>query len=262
MGFYNVTEVCYPAQGFTEYRLFSHGVKTDFQRVQKKDELEDDSIEDYESLEDLEWAKLMKHERSVRESSKRSKQMIYQLARANMWEYFITLTFDRTVVDSSDYSVVTKYIGQLFHNFRTFAPDLKYLLVPELHSDHIHYHIHGLISNIGSLKFVNSGHKDLTGNIIYNISNYHGGFSTATAVKDVHKVSSYISKYITKSLTESLLGKRRYWASKNLDKPIVKQYNMETDIAKETILAGNVIYTKSISCALSGNTIQYIQIQD
>ena len=66
MGFYNVTEVCYPAQGFTEYRLFSHGVKTDFQRVRKKDELEEDSTEEYESLEDLEWAKLMKHERSVR----------------------------------------------------------------------------------------------------------------------------------------------------------------------------------------------------
>lgn len=265
MGFYNVTEYSYPAQGITEFRIFSHGVKTDFIRsksISVDDLAEADDLLGIDKSDDAEWLVQMKHDRSVRESAKRSKQTIYQLARANIWDYFLTLTFDRSVVDSSNYSEVVTYIGKLFNHYRDIAPDIKYLLVPELHSDMIHYHVHGLISNIGNLKLVDSGHKDFTGNIIYNLKNYHGGFSTVTAVKDVRKVSSYITKYITKSLTDSLMGKRRFWASKNLDHPIVKQYNLETDILKDTLLAGNVIYTKSVSCALSGNTIQYIQISD
>ena len=256
MGFYNVTEFSYPSQGFTEYRIFSHGVKTGYLR-EKTNKIDTEFID-----EEPEYILELKHDRSVRESAKRSKQTIYQFARANIWEYFVTLTFDRSIVDSSVYDCVAKYVGTYLHNLRRVAPNLKYLFVPELHSDGIHYHVHGLVADCSDIAFIDSGHVDATKNIIYNMPSYHGGFSTATKVKDVSKVSSYITKYITKSLTFSLKGKRRFWASKNLNKPIIKQYNLETDIVKQSILSNNVIYVKTVLCPQSGNIIQYLQVHD
>ena len=44
-------------------------------------------------------------QRSLYVSMNRSKQMIYGIARANKWDYFLTLTFDRNLVDSSDYKI-------------------------------------------------------------------------------------------------------------------------------------------------------------
>ena len=48
------------------------------------------------------------HERSVSVSMKRAKQKIYDLSRANEWEYFVTLTFDPNKVHRYDYTDCVK----------------------------------------------------------------------------------------------------------------------------------------------------------
>ena len=141
-------------------------------------------------------------------------------------ELFVTITFDPEKVDRSNYYDVTKRLSFWLKNIKKrYAPDLTYLLVPELHKDKKSFHFHGLFANIGDMTMLKSGlEKD--GNTIYNVNDYKLGFSAATRVKDNSKVCSYISKYITKELCTVTEGKKRYWASRNLNRVKAKEFYM------------------------------------
>ena len=69
-------------------------------------------------------------------SIKQTKNRIYDIARSIKWEWFITLTFDRSKVFSNDYDIVTRELTKfLNHLSQRQCPNLKYLIVPELHAD-------------------------------------------------------------------------------------------------------------------------------
>lgn len=181
-------------------------------------------------------------ERSLQVSVNRSLNSVYQIARANIWDYFVTITFNPDIVDSTDYSAVTHILsGWLNAVKHTYAPDMKYLFVPELHTDGRKYHFHGLISQVGNLPLVDSGRATKEGNVIYNIANYRFGFTTATRVGDSAKACGYLVKYLTKELSCSTPGKKRYWCSKNVCRPVVKEFNFNDEEFKQ-ILDDNVDY--------------------
>lgn len=164
-------------------------------------------------------------------SIKQTKNRIYDIARANEWEWFITLTFDRKKKDSSDYDEVTKSLQNFLENIRKRqCPNIKYLIVPELHADGKHYHFHGLLANCNNLCFTYSGHCDKKSNKpIYNIAKWTCGFSTATQIEDSSRASSYITKYITKECCIILKNKKRYYASHNVNKPIEEYVIVDFD---------------------------------
>lgn len=90
-----------------------------------------------------------------------TKNRIYNIARSNTWQWFITLTFDRNKVESSDYDIITQRLHKFLSNLQQRkCPDMKYLIVPELHKDGEHYHFHGLISGVDNLRFCFSGRFD------------------------------------------------------------------------------------------------------
>lgn len=158
----------------------------------------------------------MREQHSIQNSLSRSKNKVYHLARSNSWEWFFTLTFNPDLVDSFDYSEVTAKLSKWLNNLKSrYAPDLKYIFVPEKHKSG-RWHFHGLVSNTGNIGFTDSGHRT-HGIIIYNVGQYRLGFSTATPIQDVQKSVYYITKYFTKDLVSATKGKKRYWASKNLD---------------------------------------------
>lgn len=201
-------------------------------------------------------------EGSSRSSMNRTIQKIYEISRANMWEYFLTLTFDRKKIDSSNYDLLCDKVSKWINNLRTrYAPDLKYIIVPELHKDGIHYHFHGLLSNIGNIKLVDSGIKK-NQHTIYNLANWKYGFSTVSKVKDTNKVSSYITKYITKELCLVSKNKRRYWASKNLDRAKVRVYNLPAeDISKFIDRNEHLIkHASTVVIEKAGLSINYIEL--
>lgn len=155
-------------------------------------------------------------ERSKQVSLNRSKQNLIGICRANKWDFFITFTFNPRLVNSANYEEVCLKAGKWLNNLKhRKCPDMKYVLVPELHKDGEHYHLHGLIADCAGLQLRMSGKTDRKGNIIYNIPAWKYGWNTATAVGHSGKVSSYISKYITKDTEGLLHGRRRYWASHN-----------------------------------------------
>ena len=163
----------------------------------------------------------MKKERSVRNSLKRSKNEIFTLARQCKWEYFVTLTFNEKCVDRLDFDACMKKARQWCNNqHKRYANGLQYLFVPEQHKKG-GWHIHGLFARVGNITFVDSGHKTQKGQTVYNVGGWRYGFSTAIKVYDTHGISGYITKYVTKDLCEDMQGKRRYFRSNNISKPLV-----------------------------------------
>lgn len=212
MGF-NIKVIEYP-NGSVQIRQYSTPIGTNPKPKGHKQNIEDE-LDESRSLNN-EWR-----------SASRTKQMIYQYARCGFWEWFITLTFSNNV-DRYNYDECNKLVRQWLNNQRKrYAPDLKYLIVPEKHKDGA-WHFHGLLANTGNMTFKDSGHK-VKGDTIYNMTAYRYGFTTATKVKDIHKVSNYIGKYITKSLCDQTKGKNRYFVSKNMPLPNVTYYFVPPD---------------------------------
>ncbi len=158
----------------------------------------------------------LKKERSKKYSMNRTINRVYHLARSNVWEWFVTLTFAPEKVNSFDYDDCVNKLKRWIDSIRRFAPDLKYIFVPEKHESG-RFHFHGLMANCDGIDIVDSGHKDKKGRTVYNIGKYKLGFSNATKVSDNSRVTKYISKYITKELCAVSAGKKRYWCSRNLD---------------------------------------------
>lgn len=185
--------------------------------------------------------------RSVINSLNRTKQAVYSICRSNSWEWFITLTFDPEKIDSTDYDICVRSLHDWLKYIRkNYAPDLKYILVPELHKDGMKYHFHGLFSNIGSLRFIYSGIIK-NGVMIYNLKQYKKGFCTASLVQNTYKASAYIVKYITKDLCSVSKGRKRYWHSNNLDKPDIILDNLSVeDVGALLDSFGELSYAKTL----------------
>ena len=179
-----------------------------------KRSVSDSSADDADTIQDM--------QRSRRVSLSRTRQMVYYLCRSNNWEWFFTFTFNPEKVDSFCYDDCVQVLSDWLSNMRKKCPGMIYLVVPELHKSG-RFHFHGLFSCCDDLGFSESGHYTKSGEIIYNISSYKFGFSTATRVLSVEKVSKYICKYVTKDLLSVAFGRRRYWASRNVNKaPVLK----------------------------------------
>ena len=162
--------------------------------------------------------KKQKENECLRISQLHTIQNIYNLGRSNNWEWFGTFTFNPKKLDSTDYKKVTQSMHDwLKYIKKNYAPDLKYILVPELHKDGKKYHFHGLFSNMGNLHFEEWKIKD--NEQIYILKEYSKGFNTFSKIKDTSAVVGYIAKYITKDLIVTTKYKKRYWCSKNLQRP-------------------------------------------
>lgn len=163
------------------------------------------------------YGKSSSSESNIWHSVNRSKRKIYEYARCAHWDWFVTFTFSPEKVNRYNFEECSRVIRKWLNNQRRNAPNLYYLLVPEMHKDGA-WHFHGLLANTGNIKFIDSGIIQ-KGHKIYNMSKWSLGFTTATAVDNIYKVSTYIGKYITKELCEATSGKQRYYVSQNLPKP-------------------------------------------
>lgn len=167
-------------------------------------------------------------EENDRRSFNRTKNKIYEYARSVAWEYFITLTFNKEKVDRYNFDECSRIARKWLNNQRRNAPDLQYLLVPELHKDGA-IHFHGLLANTGNMKFKDSGKRTKDKQIIYNMSAWANGFTTAIKVYNTHGVCKYIGKYITKELCGLTKGKNRYFVSSNLPTPKISTFLVSDD---------------------------------
>lgn len=286
MSAYNCVRIDF-INGQSQYRFYDNPVSVKDYRYGEKSQIESDRIdkkiinheyspfghgdkvEDIKILSDIE--KAYRHNRSVSSSVNRTKTMIYNYARANEWEWFITLTFNKDKVNRYDYKECSNKLRKWLNNMRNrYAADLKYLIIPEQHNDGA-WHFHGLFSNTGDIKFNKAFYKGTalplltkSGLQIFNFGSYKLGFSSATKIVDTAKASSYVTKYITKELAVNTVGHRRYYPSANLDLPN-KNYFFISDDEKLEFLKEhkeNITYNKEIRLknGFYEQTVQYIEI--
>lgn len=211
---------------------------------------------------------------SIKSSVNRTINQIYAISRANKWEYFITLTIDPKKMDNTDFNLVSEKLNTWTNNLKKrYAPDLKYILVPELHKDKSKWHFHGLFANIGKMpltfsgkvcvgKFIYDYVKKPFATKIYNLPLWKYGFSTATIIRDSSKASSYITKYITKDLSRILQNQHRYLASQNVDKPLERVFNIDYEELTRIYgkYLGQITYMSDVKLPGAGQEILYMEL--
>lgn len=155
----------------------------------------------------------------------------------NKWEYFVTLTFDDSLMNNAySHDKAINLLIKWINNQKVQNPNITYLLVPELHKSG-RLHFHGLFANAPKWKLspaISPKGRAIykNGSKIYNLINYKLGFTTVSEIKDIDKVSFYISKYMSKELL-NLKNKKNFWHSKNLKYPEKTYYLANTQNVKE-----------------------------
>ena len=177
----------------------------------------------------------------------RAKNKIFELAICNDWQWFFTGTLNSRKYDRSDLDKFHKDLTQFIRNYnKKHSLAIKFLLIPELHSDKKSWHIHGLLNGlpiehltafeIGDKMSRILAEKVKKGDKIYNWIDYmeRFGFCDLEAIKNVEATSKYITKYISKSLFNSVtkLNAHLYYCSRGLKRAetIKKGYMSPLDI--------------------------------
>lgn len=180
----------------------------------------------------------------AKENKSRAVQKVYDYAKCNDFTWFCTFTLDPKICDSFDYDIASKELAK----FRKWLSreQIQYIFVPEQHKSGA-WHFHGLLADGLQLKqAVNAK----TGEVIpevYNILNYHSGFTTATKIKDKNRINTYITKYLTKEMSVPS-GRKRYWCSTGLSLPKeVKDYINPESVEFINELHGNDFFKKVVS---------------
>lgn len=188
---------------------------------------------------------------------KKVKTNIIDLAfNYDKWEYFITLTFNDKEIGEYSHENAIKCLTKWIDNQKHQNRDFTYLLVPEFHKSG-RLHFHGLVAHVPKWK-LEEGRSAKTRRLlkvnglqIYNLKNYNLGYTTISKIQSQEKVSNYISKYATKDLIK-LKNKKRYWYSRNLQKPKEDYFMIDTSL-KEYIEGRCVDYYeefKKLDCSI------------
>lgn len=178
------------------------------------------------------------------DNNKRAKQAVYDYARSNDFDWFVTLTLDPSKCNRFDYDSCRNELKR-FTKYLTES-GFKYLIVPEQHENGA-FHFHGLIQgNLPVVPALNVKTHDVIDGV-YWIKNYDSGFTTATKIIDRGKTATYITKYLTKDL-QVPKGRKRYWNSSGLNKP-VKEYCHEFLNSEQLIWLQELAdYRKTFKC--------------
>jgi len=155
----------------------------------------------------------------------RSKFNLQRLVKANEQEFktFITLTFADNITDLT-------YANERFNDFctrvRRVKPDFKYVCVPEFQRrGAVHYH---LLTNLEVNKDVNIIIPQEGKEKQYDVRFWKHGFTSVFLLENIN-VIGYISKYMTKDIDNRLFGRRRYFYSQNLKKPVEYLIDLDSD---------------------------------
>ena len=162
----------------------------------------------------------------------RAKAKIFDLAFCNPWEYYVTGTLSP---DKYDRTNLKKFIADLTLYIRNYNArhglKIKYLFIPELHSDGKSWHVHGFLMGlpkehlrqfkVGDTMGKSIADKVLAGDVVYEWSAYSKkfGFCDLEPIGNAEAVSKYITKYINKELGNCVkeLGDHLYYHSRGLN---------------------------------------------
>lgn len=180
------------------------------------------------------------------ENIQRAKSLIFEYAFCNPWDWFFTGTLDSKKYDRSN---LEKFHSDLTAWFKSYSRyhnlKIKFLLVPELHSDGVSWHIHGFLRGlpiehlhqfvVGDVMGRALAAKVQKGDVVFNWPAYQNkfGFCDLEPIRNPEAVSKYIMKYINKNLASSVkeLNAHLYYHSRGLNKAqVIKKGAMAATI--------------------------------
>lgn len=171
--------------------------------------------------------------RHRKDTLSKARQTVRRLINANVYRWgekpkFLTLTFNKHITD----------IEQANYEFKKFRMrleyetglKLKYVAVIEFQkSGRIHYHV--IFFNLPYIKS-----DDLAGI-------WRNGFIKINAIGHVDNIGAYVTKYMTKdNADERLRGKKSYFASRGLYKPIEKYTDEKETADLKDALSHKLVY--------------------
>lgn len=166
------------------------------------------------------------------ESICRTRSKIFELAFCNPWDWFFTATLDPKKYDRTDLKKWHKDLTQWLRNYnKKYDLNIKFLLIPELHSDGKSWHMHGFLQGLpvehlqqfqcGDRMGSKLAQKVADGDLVYNWCSYmfKFGFCDLEPIQNAEAVSKYVTKYISKNLATSVreLNAHMYYHSRGLN---------------------------------------------
>lgn len=127
----------------------------------------------------------------------------------NPMSKFLTLTFEENITDVAEANnEFRQFVKRINYNvFKTKKSVFKYTVVPETQQrGAIHYHV--VCYNLPYVPVEKLG--EIWGN----------GFIKINKIEHVDNVGAYVCKYLSKEECESFRGKKCYFNSRNLNKPL------------------------------------------
>lgn len=202
----------------------------------------------------------------------RARSKIFEYARCNEFDYFVTLTLDKNKYDRYDLAKYIKDLGQHIRDDRKrTGSNIQYLLIPEPHFDNA-WHMHGLIKGMPLEHLTPFTLNDYlpykvrelieAGREIYNWTSYSEkfGWCTIEKVKSQEAISKYVTKYISKAIQPNLKRekeKKLYYVTRGL-KTAEKVKEGYLTSAQLTEITFN--YENDYVAILDLNGLQYLKI--
>lgn len=168
----------------------------------------------------------LKKDRNYKNDAKfRAKRQVIEYTMNNVFNWFVTITFDKNKIDRYNVELLEKKVRQWLDNIRiNYGNRAKYILVPEYHKDGaVHYHA---LLNMENDKLIYLYNHDQWKKPVYKdrlLFNKFGRNQWIPIESYTEPVGLYISKYITK--LPEMMNKQYYFASQGLNKSERLQYD-------------------------------------
>lgn len=170
------------------------------------------------------------------QSLSRTRRVVLELALCNDWKWFVTLTIGKR--DRTDlHAYYQKFREFLKYQQEKHGVKIRYLLIPELHSDGMSWHMHGFMGAemdpflVSFAQMDRDGYtgpdgKKLPRKLIrkgyYDWPEYSKrfGFCSFGEIRNQTATAFYATKYITKSFQQEARksGQNLYYASQGLER--------------------------------------------
>jgi hypothetical protein len=168
----------------------------------------------------------------------RARQNIYRLVEANVSprSQFFTLTFKENV---KDLATAHRYFSSFIRRLKRKYGSVLYVVVPEFQKrGAVHYH--GVFFNLPPLRKFQLEYE------------WGQGFADISFIRDIKSVGAYLAKYLGKDVKKMRKGKKSYFASRGLKRPIELWKSEDIDFFFETNIiekiasksAGNYTFIK------------------
>lgn len=164
------------------------------------------------------------------------KTKIRDYVLSNDFDCFWTFTFE---TDRYNYELAFEKMSKWLELMRKKYGKFRYIIIPELHKDGA-IHFHGVTGGFkGVLTYSGIKHQKAK---VFNCSDWKNGFTTITKMRNKEKCASYVTKYFTKEMQNSIVGKgkKKYWLSKGLEKPVVSYSAEDLGIGLEPVHVNDV----------------------